>query len=103
MIGRPYRAMEKAGRGVAHLVLAVATAVVCMAIPKRRHDLIWGPVPILNYRYWSAGLRRKGWASRTFMYVIPIPVGNHVTRNSWNKHRPKAGVHTGEIDRPVVD
>lgn len=58
-------------RTLARLILALAVLLVlfflCIVLPKRRRELIWGPVPILNNKYWSAALRKKGWNSKTFM------------------------------------
>lgn len=58
-------------RTLARVILALAFLpvlfFVCIALPKRRRELIWGPVPILNNKYWSAALRKAGWNSKTFM------------------------------------
>lgn len=35
--------------------------------PKRRDTLIWGPVPIINNKYWSDAMKRVGYRSCTFM------------------------------------
>ena len=41
---------------------------LCLIIPKRRKELIWGPVPIINNKYWSAAMQKIGYRSKTLMY-----------------------------------
>lgn len=38
-----------------------------LLLPKRRKYLIWGPIPIINNKYWSHALRETGWHSKTLM------------------------------------
>ena len=33
----------------------------------RQRLLVWGPVPIINNKYWSEAMQRAGWNSRTLM------------------------------------
>ncbi len=41
--------------------------VACVLARKRRAQLIWGPMPITNNKYWSEAMRRVGWDSVTLM------------------------------------
>lgn len=50
------------------LLFLPAIAALTLFGPKRRTDLTWGPVPIINNRYWSQALREEGWNSRTLMH-----------------------------------
>jgi glycosyltransferase involved in cell wall biosynthesis len=54
-------------RGVLHLLLFPLFIVLVALTPKRRRRLMWGPIPIANYKYWSAAMREVGWESQTFM------------------------------------
>jgi glycosyltransferase involved in cell wall biosynthesis len=58
-------------RDLARILFALAALptllLMLIALPKRRRELIWGPVPILNNKYWSAALRKAGWNSKTLM------------------------------------
>lgn len=50
------------------VLVAVLVAVPCMVlISKRRTELIWGPQPIINNKYWSNAMREAGWKSKTLM------------------------------------
>jgi hypothetical protein len=40
---------------------------IFIVLPKRRRELIWGPIPILNNKYWSSALKKAGWNSKTVM------------------------------------
>lgn len=44
--------------------LALAAAIG----PHRRDQLLWGPVPIINNKYWSAAMRLAGWKSTTLVH-----------------------------------
>jgi glycosyltransferase involved in cell wall biosynthesis len=55
-----WRALSDAAAGLA-LVLG-------LLVPKRRHELVWGPVPIKNNTYWSEALRRAGWRSTSLVH-----------------------------------
>ena len=44
--------------------LALAAAIG----PHRRDELLWGPVPIINIKYWSAAMRLAGWKSTTLVH-----------------------------------
>jgi glycosyltransferase involved in cell wall biosynthesis len=35
---------------------------------KQKRELVWGPVPIINNKYWSEAMRKAGWTSRTLMH-----------------------------------
>jgi glycosyltransferase involved in cell wall biosynthesis len=54
-------------RAVLHLALFPLFVVLMVVMPKRRRRLMWGPIPIANYKYWSAAMREGGWESQTFM------------------------------------
>lgn len=41
--------------------------LVVLLVPKRRRELIWGPMPIINNKYWSAAVRVLGYESKTLM------------------------------------
>jgi glycosyltransferase involved in cell wall biosynthesis len=41
--------------------------LLCLLLPKRRQELIWGPVPIINCKYWSEAARKMGYRSKTLM------------------------------------
>lgn len=52
------------------LVLLPAGAVVvllCLVLPRRRRDLVWTPVPLINNKYWARAMRQAGWPARTLM------------------------------------
>jgi len=42
-------------------------ALVSLVIPKRGRLLVWGPVPIINIKYWSEAMRGAGWPSVTLV------------------------------------
>jgi glycosyltransferase involved in cell wall biosynthesis len=49
-------------------VIGLPVLVVAAALPRRRtRTLVWGPEPLINYRYWSAALRASGWDSVTLV------------------------------------
>lgn len=41
--------------------------LICLFRRKPKEALIWGPVPIINNRYWSEAMSRAGWKSQTLM------------------------------------
>jgi hypothetical protein len=48
--------------------LALPWLVLIAVFGRKRHDtLVWGPVPILNNRYWSEAMRRGGHRSLTIV------------------------------------
>jgi len=47
--------------------LTLAVALLCLVIPKRRRELIWGPMPIISNKYWALAMREAGWPTRTLM------------------------------------
>jgi glycosyltransferase involved in cell wall biosynthesis len=48
--------------------LTLPLIVLVQLLPKKRKDmLIWGPVPIINNKYWSAAMAQAGWNSKTLM------------------------------------
>jgi len=49
------------------LVVLPCLLFLTALLPKRRKELIWGPIPILNNKYWSAALKKVGWNSKTLM------------------------------------
>lgn len=42
-------------------------ALAVLLVKSRKRELIWGPVPIINNRYWSEAMKRAGWHSTTLM------------------------------------
>jgi glycosyltransferase involved in cell wall biosynthesis len=52
------------------LILAVLLALLARSKSRERSSdvrLVWGPVPIINNRYWSNAMRDAGWQSQTLM------------------------------------
>jgi glycosyltransferase involved in cell wall biosynthesis len=47
--------------------LTLLAIIAALLIPARRRTLVWGPVPIINNRYWSLAMREAGWDSVTVM------------------------------------
>jgi glycosyltransferase involved in cell wall biosynthesis len=54
-------------RSLFALTLLPLLFFVFIVLRKRRRELIWGPIPILNNKHWSAALRKVGWNSKTLM------------------------------------
>ena len=54
-------------RAILALVSLPFLFFIFIVLPRQRRELIWGPVPILNNKYWSAALRKAGWNSKTLM------------------------------------
>jgi glycosyltransferase involved in cell wall biosynthesis len=55
-------------RALAYLLLVPILALHHLRCRRRRKRmLVWGPVPIINNKYWSAAMREAGWDSRTLM------------------------------------
>lgn len=51
--------------------LAILGAIAGMRLVQRRSAqprLVWGPMPLINNRYWSLALQRAGFESKTLMY-----------------------------------
>ena len=54
--------------GTTGYLLALPLLILVQLLqPRRRDTLIWGPVPILNNKFWSAAMREAGWKSLTLM------------------------------------
>lgn len=53
--------------GTLEFCAALLVVVFALLIPKRRRLLLWGPVPIISNKYWSAALEEGGWPSKTLM------------------------------------
>lgn len=53
---------------VLDLIFAVIIVPVSILQRKSRRSLIWGPVPVLNYKYWSQAMKEAGWNSETLVY-----------------------------------
>jgi glycosyltransferase involved in cell wall biosynthesis len=43
------------------------TRVLARSTRPLRRELIWGPTPIINNKYWSQAMRKSGWESETVM------------------------------------
>lgn len=53
---------------VAYWLLLPVLAFVHLGHARRsRRTLVWGPVPIINNRYWSGAMKAAGWDSKTLM------------------------------------
>lgn len=49
-------------------VALLPVLVLAALLPRRRTRLlVWGPVPIINLKYWSAAMRAAGWQSETLV------------------------------------
>ncbi len=44
----------------------VALVVAAIVQPQHR-ELVWGPTPLINNKYWSNAMRKAGWPSITLM------------------------------------
>lgn len=53
-------------RALASLVVLFLIPVIWLT-PKRRHFLFWGPIPLINNKYWSEAMNRAGRPSRTLI------------------------------------
>jgi hypothetical protein len=42
-------------------------ALASVVLQGRQRWLVWGPIPIINNKYWSEAMQRAGWKSRTLM------------------------------------
>ncbi len=56
-----------AKRIIAYSFLAVLF-LIWIFIKKHKRDLVWGPVPIINNKYWSDAMHKGGWSSTTLMH-----------------------------------
>lgn len=45
----------------------LAISHVALRLGPKSRKLVWGPVPIINNKYWSAAMREAGWESTTLM------------------------------------
>lgn len=59
--------MKNILKRVADVLLGLSTVFLCIFVPKRRRELIWGPVPIINNKYWSKAMCKAGWETKTLM------------------------------------
>ncbi len=46
---------------------ALFASLLGMILPKKKKELIWGPIPIISNKYWSNAMRQAGWDSKTLM------------------------------------
>lgn len=53
--------------GLTAIILLPWVFLICLFRRRPKEELIWGPVPIINNRYWSEAMGRAGWKSKTFM------------------------------------
>src|SRR2546422_395904 len=44
--------------------------VHCLLARNQRKELLWGPVPLINNKYWSRAMRQRGWISKTLMQTF---------------------------------
>jgi glycosyltransferase involved in cell wall biosynthesis len=58
-------------RAASEVIVAVVAlpvlAVVALIGRARGDELVWGPEPLINNKYWSEAMRRVGWRSTTLM------------------------------------
>lgn len=47
--------------------VSVLMLLATLLLPKKRNTLIWGPIPLLNNKYWSAAMKQAGYESQTLM------------------------------------
>lgn len=51
-------------------LLAMPVALLALTLTPRRHArLIWGPTPLISYKYWSNAMRAAGCESETLMWT----------------------------------
>ncbi|MDF0643543.1 MAG: hypothetical protein P0111_05900 [Nitrospira sp.] len=62
-----FRGLVRAVAFVFDLACLPWLALASLAARAGQQLLIWGPVPIINNKYWSEAMRRAGWESRTLM------------------------------------
>lgn len=53
---------------ILYLILLPVILLLCFIIPKKRKRIIWGPVPIINNKYWSEAVKEAGYDSQTLMF-----------------------------------
>lgn len=49
------------------LFIILPLLLFILIVKKKREQLIWGPVPILNNKYWSNAMKKAGYKSITYM------------------------------------
>lgn len=49
------------------ILMIIPLALFILLANKKRERLIWGPVPILNNKYWSNAMKKAGYKSITYM------------------------------------
>ncbi len=54
-------------RGLIAIFVFPAVLTLCIFLKKQRKELVWGPVPIINNKYWSSMMNNAGWSSKTLM------------------------------------
>lgn len=52
-----------------NLAMTPLLFVLVFIVPKRHNLLIWGPLPIINNKYWSNAMKQVGYDSKTLMYT----------------------------------
>jgi len=62
-----FRRLARAVACIVDLACLPWLALASLASRGSQRLLIWGPVPIINNKYWSEAMRRAGWSSRTLM------------------------------------
>jgi len=67
---RPAHLLASAVFALPILVCAILGRGLSLGRRKRLPRLVWGPVPIINIRYWSEALRRRGYQSTTLVYDV---------------------------------
>lgn len=47
-------------------------------VKRKKPNLLWGPMPILNNKYWSEAVKTKGYFSKTLMYTFYSKINKKV-------------------------
>lgn len=48
-------------------LVLIPTVLLLSVLRRKPKQLIWGPVPVINHKYWSSAMRSAGWDSVTLM------------------------------------
>ncbi len=62
--------MKSLLRSIALVMVFPLIILIALIIPKRRREMIWGPVPLMNNKYWSAAVKSLGYPSKTLMITF---------------------------------
>ena len=62
-----FEVIQRFAQVIITLVFLPFVILLCVFTRKARRELIWGPVPVINNKYWSYAMQRAGWKSQTLM------------------------------------